>query len=311
MALKGYKPTTPSKRHAKLLKFELDEVLPENLSKKEKEALKKQIKEHEESKPNGLVKNLKYKAGRNNQGGITTRHKGGRVKRNYRVIDFKRDKFDIEAEVVSVEYDPNRSANIALLKYEDGEYRYILAPEKLKVTDKIMSSKTFKELKSGNAYPLSEIPAATFVHNIELSPGKGAVMARSAGAGVQVQGQVDKGYVQLKMPSGEVRLVKGECMATIGMVGNQMHSNQKLGKAGRKRKKGIRPTVRGVAQSYKHPHAGGQGKGGRHGPGGPVKDPWGNKRGKITRKNKKTDKYIVKRRKSRGRKRNKPYKNIA
>lgn len=292
-----FKPTTPTRRHTKLLKVR-DQVLPGAEAAVERA--------HKQ-----LLGSVRYNAGKNNRGVITTRHKGGMVKRAYRNIDFARLKKDIVAEVISIEYDPNRTANVALLKYADGELRYIIAPQGLELGAKVVSSETVKSLQPGNSYPLKSIPAATFVHNVEIVPGKGGVIARGAGAGVQIQGKADKGYIQIKLPSGEIRLVKEDCYATIGMVGNEAYTNVKIGKAGRKRKMGVRPTVRGVAQSYKHPHAGGQGKSGRHGTGGPSKDPWGNKRGKITRKRKLTNKFIIKRRTSTLRPKNKPYKTIA
>lgn len=293
MSLIKFRPTTPTRRHAKRLRH------------------KQQENSSGMTKPKKLITSLNYKAGKNNRGVITTRHKGGRVKRKYRIVDFLRDKKEIAAEVIGIEYDPNRTANIALLKYADGELRYIIAPEGLSIGDDVITSSELKSLSPGNSYPLDQIPPATFIHNVELVPGKGAVLGRSAGVSIQLQGKATKGYVQIKLPSGEIRLVKGNCYATIGVVGNQEHLNEKIGKAGTKRKMGIRPTVRGVAQSYKHPHAGGQGKSGRHGTGGPSKDPWGNKRGVITRKNKKTNKYILKRRTSNLRPRNKKYQTIS
>lgn len=274
MGLKVLKPTTPTRRHTVLLDYA--EVTA-------KEPYK------------ALTKKLKYHAGRNARGKKTVRHKGGRAKRKFRILDFARDKYDIVARVESIEYDPNRSANIALLKYADGERRYILAPEGLEVGAEVMSGENVP-VKLGNAMPLKKIPAASFVHNVELDRGKGGIIGRSAGTSIQIQGS-NKNYVQLKMPSGEVRLVKGDCYATLGIIGNGDLRNVKIGKAGRNRKKGIRPTVRGVAQSSSdHPHAHGQGKSGRHGPGGPAKDPWGNKVGKRTRTNKKSNKYIISRR---------------
>jgi len=311
MALRNYKPTTPSKRHTKKVIFSIAEHIDENLSADKKLELIAKVKKVAAKRRKGLTMNLNYKAGRNHHGRISVRHKGGKVKQIYRVIDFKRDKKDIVGEVVTVEYDPYRSAEIALIKYSDGEYRYILAPNNLKIGNKIISSDKLQDLAVGNSYPLSVIPPATFVHNVELVAGKGGILARSAGTGIQLQGKSTKGYVQMKMPSGEIRLIKEECYATIGFVSNPDHGNEKIGKAGTRRHQGIRPTVRGVAQSYKHPHGGGQGKGGRHGPGGPVKDPWGNKRGVVTRKNKSTNKYIISRRTSKLRPINKPYKTIA
>lgn len=277
--IKAYKPTTQTRRHTALVDY----------SKLDKP-----------SKPKKLTKSLKGSTGRNNRGVITVRHKGGRKKRQYRVIDFNRDKHDVPAVVESIEYDPNRTANIALLKYADGERRYILAAKGMKVGQEVLSGMKDVPIRSGNAMPLKSIPAGTFVHNVELNPGRGAKLGRSAGMSIQIQGG-DKKYIQLKMPSGEIRLVREECMATLGEVSNDEHQNVKLGKAGRKRHMGIRPTVRGTAQSESHPHAGGQGKGGRHGPGGPAKTPWGKKQGTKTRKNKRTDKYIVRRRSSKRR----------
>lgn len=279
--LKKYKPTTSTRRHTVL-------VNTGGLGASDKSKTKK------------LKKIIKGATGKNSRGVITVRHKGGRKKRYYREIDFNRDKFDVPAVVESIEYDPNRSARIALLKYEDGERRYILRPKNLNVGDSVVAAKKDAPIKPGNAMPLKSMPAGVFVHNIELKPGGGAKLGRSAGVAIQIQGG-DKQYIQLKMPSGEIRLVREECMATIGTVGNEDHQNKKIGKAGRKRHMGIRPTVRGVAQSEGHPHAGGQGKGGRHGPGGPAKTPWGKKQGTKTRKNRSTDKYIIKRRTTRRR----------
>jgi len=274
--LKIYKPTTQTRRHTVL-------VNTRGLSKPTK--IKK------------LRKVIKGTTGRTN-GVVTVRHKGGRQRRQYRVVDFKRDKFNIPATVETIEYDPNRSANIALLKYADGERRYILATKSMKIGQTVMSGEKGVPIREGNAMPLKNIPPATFVHNIELVKGKGGVMARAAGQAVQIQGG-DKHYIQLKMQSGEIRLVREENFATIGEVGNEEHQNIKLGKAGRKRHMGIRPTVRGTAQSDTHPHSGGQGKGGRHGPGGPAKTPWGKKQGTKTRRNKRTNRFIVKRRTTR------------
>ncbi len=277
--LKVFKPTTQTRRHTVLV----------NTSHLDTSR-----------KPKKLTKSLKGATGRNSRGVITVRHKGGRQKRQYRLIDFKRDKFNVLAVVESIEYDPNRTSNIALLKYADGERRYILASKGMKVGQKVLSGEKDIPIKVGNAMPLKSIPIGTFVHNIELTPGKGGVLGRSAGISIQIQGG-DKKYVQLKMPSGEIRLVREENFATIGEVSNEEHQNVKLGKAGRTRRMGIRPTVRGVAQSESHPHSGGQGKGGRHGPGRPAKTPWGKKQGAKTRKNKQTTKYIIKRRTTRRR----------
>lgn len=274
MALKKLRPTTASNRHTVLIdRSELSKVDPFP----------------------ALVAPRKSKAGRNSYGRVTIRHRGGAVKKHYRIIDFDRSKRNIEGVVETVEYDPNRTAFIALVKYADGERRYILAPDGLKVGEKIEAGDDV-EIKIGNALPLKKIPQGTYVHSVELYPGKGAMVARSAGTTIQVMGG-DKGYIQLKMPSGEYRLVKGECYATIGTVSNVDQKNVKLGKAGRKRRKGFRPTVRGVAMSYKHPHGGGQGKSGRHGTGGPAKDRWGNKVGKRTRRDKRqSSKFILRRR---------------
>jgi large subunit ribosomal protein L2 len=304
MGLIKFKPTTASSRHTRLAKLDRKDYGANS-------AESKQLKKKAAKRIKGLTTKLAYKAGRNNSGKLATRHKGGREKRVYRIVDFKRDKKDIVAKVVNVEYDPYRSAHIALLQYADGEKRYIIAPNGLTIGAEVVASDKFESPKPGNAHPIGQIPAATFVHNVELVAGKGGVLARSAGVGIQIQGRADKGYIQLKMPSGEIRLVKEDCYATIGTVGNLDYTNEKVGKAGRSRRRGIKPTVRGVAQSYKHPHGGGQGKSGRHGTGGPAKDPWGNKRGAITRKNKTTNKFIVKRRTSTLRPRNKPYKTIA
>ncbi|MBS1813027.1 MAG: 50S ribosomal protein L2 [Acidobacteria bacterium] len=231
--------------------------------------------------------------GRNNLGKMTVRHRGGGHKRHYRIVDFKRDKAGIPAKVATIEYDPNRSARIALLNYADGEKRYILAPVGLKVGQTI-SSGPESDILTGNALPLKNIPLGTQVHNIELRPGKGGQMARSAGSFAQLVAK-EAGMAQLRLPSGEIRRVPVECMATVGQVGNTEHENVSLGKAGRSRWKGIRPAVRGVAMNpVDHPHGGGEGRtsGGRN----PV-TPWGQPtRGYKTRNNKRTDKFIVKRR---------------
>ncbi len=243
-----------------------------------------------------LLVSLSKKAGRNNQGRITVRHQGGGAKRKYRVIDFKRDKKDIIGTVASIEYDPNRTANIALINYIDGEKRYILAPKGLKVGDKISSGEK-ADIKVGNALPIMNIPVGTVVHNIELKPGKGGQLARSAGNSAQILGREGK-YVMVRLNSGESRLILGTCMATIGEVGNADHELVSIGKAGRKRHMGIRPTVRGsVMNPNDHPHGGGEGRApiGRKGP----LTPWGKPAlGYKTRKNKKaSDKFIVNRRK--------------
>lgn len=290
MALKILKPTTSTRRHTVLVDYSKDLTKGKKVEKR-------------------LTRKLKNRAGRNANGRITVYHRGGRVKRMYRVIDFSRDKYDVPGKVESIEYDPNRTSNIALVKYVDGARRYILAPDGLKEGDEVMSGEK-AVIKVGNALPLKKIPSGMFVHNIEMVKGKGGIIGRAAGAAIQIQGG-SKGYVQLKMPSGEIRLIREENYATIGTVGNHDHKNVKLGKAGRKRKMGIRPTVRGVAMSGgKHPHGDGQGKGGRHGTGGPAKDRWGNKQGTRTRKNLSTNKYIVTRRPNKKGRKSKKYKTI-
>ncbi|PTB85552.1 50S ribosomal protein L2 [Pseudidiomarina aestuarii] len=272
MALVKCKPTSPGRRH-------LVKVVNEDLYK---------------GKPYAplLDKNNK-KGGRNNNGRITVRHIGGGHKQHYRMIDFKRDKDGIPAKVERLEYDPNRSANIALVLYADGERRYILAPKNLKAGDKVQSGAD-APIKAGNTLPLRNIPVGSVVHAIEMKPGKGAQMARSAGASVQVLAR-DGAYVTLRLRSGEVRRIQSECRATIGEVGNAEHMLRQLGKAGATRWRGVRPTVRGVAMNpVDHPHGGGEGRtsGGRH----PV-TPWGTPtKGYKTRKNKRTDKFIVRRR---------------
>jgi large subunit ribosomal protein L2 len=241
-----------------------------------------------------LLAPLKKKAGRNNSGRMTVRHRGGGAKRAYRIIDFKRDKPGVPGKVNAIEYDPNRSARIALIFYLDGEKRYILAPNGLKVGDMIKAGPD-AEIRVGNALPLRLMPTGTTIHAIELKPGRGAQMARSAGASAQLMAR-EGDYALLRMPSGEVRRVRSDCMATIGQVGNMDHANIKLGKAGRKRHLGIRPTTRGSAMNPPdHPHGGGEGKApiGMPGP----KTPWGKPAlGHRTRKNKVTQKYIVRRR---------------
>lgn len=275
MAIKSYKPTTPSRRHMTVSAFE-------GIDKK--------------AKPErSLTEPLKKNAGRNSYGRITVRHRGGGNKRKYRIIDFKRDKMDMTATVLRLEYDPNRSANIALLQYEDGEKRYILAPVGLKAGDKVESS-VKADIQPGNCLPLSAIPTGTMIHNIELYPGKGAQMVRAAGTSAQLMAK-EGSMAQIRMPSGEVRLVRQECKATIGQVGNQEHENISIGKAGRKRHMGWRPTVRGsVMNPNDHPHGGGEGKSpiGRPSP----VTPWGKPTlGYKTRKTKnRTDQFIVKRR---------------
>lgn len=273
MALKYFKPTTPGQRQLVIVdRSELWKGKPEK----------------------SLTLGLRKKGGRNSFGRITTRHQGGGHKQRYRLIDFKRQKKDIPAVVERIEYDPNRTAFIALIKYEDGELYYILAPQKLKVGDKVISGKN-SDIKPGNALPLESIPIGTLVHNVEMKPGKGGQLARSAGTYAQLVGR-DSGYAQLKLNSGELRMVRAECMASIGAVSNPDQKNVSIGKAGRSRWLGIRPTVRGVAMNpVDHPHGGGEGKtsGGRH----PV-TPWGKStKGKKTRKNISTSKYIIRRRK--------------
>ena len=275
MAIRNYKPTTPGRRKmSTLTNEEITKSTPEK----------------------SLTVTLKKNSGRNNQGKITVRHQGGGVKRKYRLIDFKRDKKDIAGVVASIEYDPNRTANIALINYLDGEKRYIIAPKGLKVGDKIVSG-TNVDIKVGNALPLINIPVGTVVHNIELRQGKGAALARSAGSSAQILGREGK-YVMIRLSSGEQRKVLGTCMATIGVVGNEDASLVKLGKAGRKRHLGIRPTVRGsVMNPNDHPHGGGEGRApvGRKAP----LTPWGKKAlGYKTRNNKQTDKFIIRRRNS-------------
>ena len=275
MPVKTVKPTTPGQRQKSVSTFE----------------------EITKSKPEkSLVRPLKKSGGRNNKGRITSRRRGGGHKRQYRIIDFKRNKFDIPAKVVAIEYDPNRSARIALLHYTDGEKRYILSPYGIKVGDQVVSSQKKAPLKIGNCLPLSKIPSGLFVHNVELVPGKGAQMVRSAGVGAQVLAK-DAGMVTLKLPSGEVRMVDEKCMVTIGEVGNKSHETVKIGKAGRSRWLGRRPKVRGVAMNpVDHPMGGGEGKssGGRH-----PTTPWGKptKGYKTRKKNKTSNRYITKRRK--------------
>ena len=271
MALKNYKPTSPGQRGLVLVdKSGLWKGRPEKT----------------------LTKGLTKKGGRNNLGRITVRHQGGGAKRLYREIDFKRSKTGISATVERIEYDPNRSSYIALIKYDDGTMNYILAPKDLKIGDKIIAGENV-EIKVGNCMPMSNIPVGIDIHNIELKVGSGAQLARSAGSSTQIVGKSD-GYVAIKLPSGEQRKVREECKATIGVLSNIDKKNQKLGKAGRKRWLGVRPSVRGVAMNpIDHPHGGGEGKtsGGRD----PV-TPWGKPtKGKKTRNNKRTDKFIIKR----------------
>ncbi len=276
MPLKVYKPTSPGRRGMTGATFE-------EITKKKPEK--------------SLLKPLKKKAGRNNQGRITVRHRGGGAKRMYRVIDFKRDKLGIQGEVAAIEYDPNRSARLALVNYADGEKRYILAPLGIKVGDTVLAGSD-AEIKIGNALPLKSIPTGTAIHNIELHRGKGGQMVKSAGGVAQLMAK-EGSYALLRMPSGELRRVHIECFATIGQVGNVDHQHINLGKAGRKRHIGIRPTVRGSAMSPRdHPHGGGEGRSpiGMPGP----KTPWGKPAlGYVTRNKKLTDNMIVRRGKKR------------
>ena len=274
MGIKKYKPTTPGLRGMTVLTFE------EITAKKPEKSLTVTLKKH---------------SGRNARGKITVRHRGGGTRPKYRIIDFKRNKDNIPATVKTIEYDPNRSANIALVFYADGEKRYIIAPEGLKVGDVIFSGAD-SDIKVGNALPISNIPVGTIIHNIELKPGKGAQLVRSAGNGAQLMAKEGE-YAQVRLPSGEVRMVRANCRATIGEVGNEEHGNVHIGKAGRKRHMGIRPTVRGsVMNPNDHPHGGGEGRApiGRKSP----VTPWGKPTlGYKTRKKKKpSDKYIVRRR---------------
>ncbi len=286
MGVKSYKPTTPTRRHTHLEDRS-------HLSKKKPQK--------------SLTYGKRKKAGRNAKGRITVRHRGGGVKRKIRIIDHKKDKIDVPGEVEALEFDPNISANIALIKYADGERRYVIAPRGLEVGQKIISSED-ADPEVGNTLMLKNIPTGTPVHDVELTKGKGGQLGRSAGTAIYVQGMDPSGkYVQVKMPSGEIRLVAANCFATIGQVGNEEHMNVKIGKAGRKRRLGIRPTVRGTAvHPGQHPHGGGEGRS-QAGTGyGGAKDIYGNRIGKRTRKNKKTDKYIIKRRKTKRR----PYSKI-
>jgi large subunit ribosomal protein L2 len=274
MAIRKFKPVTPGTRWMSVAAFdEITKTSPEK----------------------SLLEPLRKSGGRNNTGRITSRHRGGGHKRFYRVIDFKRNKFGMDAKVTAIEYDPNRSARIALLQYADGERRYIIAPDGIKVGE-LLRSGPDAEVKAGNALPLSGIPAGTFVHNVEMRPGKGAQIARSAGMSVQLMAKEGK-FAQLRLPSGEVRNVPTECLATVGSVGNADHENVSIGKAGRSRWLGIRPQSRGVVMNpVDHPHGGGEGKSPQGNP-HPV-SPWGwHTKGKKTRWRKKpSSKYIVKRR---------------
>lgn len=277
MPVKIYKPTSPGRRG--MTSYTFEEITAERPQR-------------------ALLRPMRQKSGRNATGRVTVRHRGGGHKRRYRVIDFKRDKWDIPARVASIEYDPNRSARIALLTYADGEKRYIIAPLDLKVGDTVQNGPN-ADIRPGNALPLRNVPVGTTVHNIELYPGRGGQLVRAAGTSAQIIAKEGK-FAQVRLPSGEVRLVDLDCMATLGSVGNTDHGNIKLGKAGRKRWLGWRPTVRGSAMDpNSHPHGGGEGRSpiGMPGP----KTPWGKPTlGYRTRRNKRTDKYIVRRR---GRKR--------
>ena len=272
MALRSFNPTTPGQRQ--LVIVDRSEL-------------------HKGKPVKALTEGLTKSGGRNNHGRITARRMGGGHKRRYRIVDFKRRKFDVVATVERLEYDPNRTAFIALIRYADGELSYILAPQRLKAGDKVVAGEK-ADIKPGNAMPLKSVPVGTIVHNVEMKPGAGGKMARAAGSYVQLVGR-DTGYALLRLGSGEVRMVRGECMATIGAVSNPDQQNINLGKAGRNRWLGRRPAVRGVAMNpIDHPHGGGEGRtsGGRH----PV-TPWGKPtKGKKTRQNKKTDRLIVRRR---------------
>jgi len=273
MAVKKYKPTTPGQRGMTTYTFEeITRSTPER----------------------SLIAPLRRHGGRNVNGRVTVRHRGGGHRRQMRILDFRRDKHGIPAIVASIEYDPNRTARVALLHYTDGEKRYILAPVDLKVGDSLMSGPS-AEIRAGNCLPIAGIPVGTLIHNIELKSGRGGQIVRAAGGAAQLLGK-EGDFAQVRLPSGEVRLVRQVCYATVGTLGNLDHSNVKLGKAGRKRHKGIRPTVRGSAMSPRdHPHGGGEGRQpiGLPGP----KSPWGKPTlGYKTRRNKKSDQYIVRRR---------------
>ena len=273
MAIRNYKPTTPGRRKmSTLINDEITTSTPEK----------------------SLVVTMRKNGGRNNQGKITVRHQGGGAKRKYRIIDFKRNKLNVPGSVASIEYDPNRTANIALISYADGEKRYIIAPKGLVVGQTIEAGEN-ADIKVGNALPIANIPVGTMIHNIELRPGKGGELARSAGSSAQILGR-EGNYVMIRLSSGEQRKVLGTCMATVGEVGNEDASLVKVGKAGRKRHMGIRPTVRGsVMNPNDHPHGGGEGRApvGRKAP----MTPWGKPAlGLKTRKKKQSDKFIVRRR---------------
>ncbi|MGA8207182.1 MAG: 50S ribosomal protein L2 [Candidatus Dormiibacterota bacterium] len=273
MPVKRYRPTSPGRRFMSVSSFE--EVV--------------------KTKPErGLTVSLKKHSGRNATGKITVRHRGGGHRRIYRIIDFRRDKLDVPGTVATIEYDPNRSARIALIHYRDGDKRYILAPEGLAVADQVMAGEK-SDIRPGNSLPMTKIPLGTTVHNIEVQLGKGGQLVRSAGVGAQLVAREGR-YAQLRMPSGEVRLIDVRCSATIGQVGNTDHSNENWGKAGKTRWRGFRPAVRGSTMNpFDHPHGGGEG---RSGPGGHPQTPWGKPAlGHRTRNNKATDQMIVRRRK--------------
>jgi large subunit ribosomal protein L2 len=274
MPIKVYKPTSPGRRDMSGQTFEeVTRARPEK----------------------GLVTGMRKRAGRNSRGKITIRHRGGGHKRLYREIDFKRDKFEVPGSVSSIEYDPNRSARIALVTYADGDKRYIVAPLGLQVGDRVLSSRQ-ADIRPGNTLPLRNIPLGTMIHNIELQAGRGGQLVRAAGTSAQLLAKEDRDYATVRLPSGEERFIRQDCLATIGQVGNVEHGNVKLGKAGRRRHLGIRPAVRGSAMNPNdHPHGGGEGRSpvGLPGP----KTPWGKPAlGKRTRRNKATDKYIFRRR---------------
>ncbi len=278
MAVKKYKPTSPGRRD--MTSYTFEEITSSSPEK-------------------SLIVPNRKRGGRNSYGRVTVRHRGGGSKRKIRLVDFKRDKHGIPAKVATIEYDPNRTARLALLNYADGEKRYILAPVGLRVGDELQSGPD-ADIRPGNALPIANIPTGTMIHNIELKEGKGGQMVRSAGASAQLMAK-EGDYAQVRLPSGEVRLVRQVCFATIGQIGNVDHGNIRLGKAGRKRNKGIRPTVRGSAMTPRdHPHGGGEGRSpiGMASP----KTPWGQKTlGYRTRRNKQTDKYIVRRRRKKRR----------
>lgn len=273
MGIKKFKPTTPGLRHAEISNF--DELTKSTPEKK-------------------LLMPLRKSGGRNNRGRVTSRHRGGGHKRMIRIIDFKRNKLEVPAKVMAIEYDPNRSARLALLQYSDGEKRYIIAPIGLAVNDEVIASQSAPEVKTGNATKLANIPAGIPIHNVELSKGAGAAIGRSAGNSCIIMAK-EGDYAQVKLPSGEIRMISLECMATIGQVGNVEHETISIGKAGRSRWMGLRPYSRGVAKNpHDHPMGGGEGKAS----GGLPRSPWGQyAKGLKTRKKRHSDKYILKRRK--------------